>query len=81
MAGKLGDCMINSPILHAQPQRQPDVNGSLYHLMCISSYGCLELCLPELNPRVEFLMPNDYSPTGDVAQHALKQGTANPNWF
>ena len=33
MVGKFGVCMIGSLILHAHPQRQPDVDGSLYHTM------------------------------------------------
>jgi hypothetical protein len=33
MAGKIGVCIIDPPILHANPQQQLDVDASLHHVM------------------------------------------------
>lgn len=33
MAGKFGVCMIHSPILHTRPQRQPEVDMAVYHVI------------------------------------------------
>ena len=34
MAGKFGVCMIDPPIRHTLPLRQPDFDGAVYHKMC-----------------------------------------------
>src|SRR6056297_3755343 len=52
MAGKFGVCMMDPPIHHALPQRQPDVDKTSYHMMLRCLRGRLgahfaECCAPD----------------------------------
>jgi hypothetical protein len=43
MAGKFGVCMMDPPIRYTLPQRQPDIDGAVYHIRCaVAAKVCLE---------------------------------------